>query len=113
AGLAHGELLADAFAREARHLGLDPPLHEAVVARADRRVLAPPLRHETDLAGLAIGARADGDALVVQRRRGDPPSLTDVADAIGVGDAHAGEEHLVELGLAGDLAQGAHLDARV
>ena len=56
---------------------------------------------------------ADGDALVHQRGLGDPPALADLAEAVGVGDADVGEEDLVELGLAGDLAQRPHLDAGV
>ena len=40
-----------------------------------------------------------------------PPAVADVAEPLGVGDAHVGEVHLVELGLAGHLAQRPHLDA--
>src|SRR5262249_59752818 len=39
------------------------------------------------------------------------PAVTDIADAIGVGDARVRQVHLVELGLAGDLPQRAYLDA--
>ena len=42
---------------------------------------------------------------------GDPPALADVADAVGVGHPHLGQVDLVELGLAGHLAQRPHLDA--
>ena len=41
----------------------------------------------------------------------DPPAVVDLADAVRVGDARAVEEDLVELDLAGDLAQRSHLDA--
>ena len=34
-----------------------------------------------------------------------PPALADRAEPVGVGDPHVGQEDLVELGLAGDLAQ--------
>ena len=40
------------------------------------------------------------------------PALVHRADEPVVGDEHVAEEHLVELGLAGDLAQRPHLDAR-
>jgi hypothetical protein len=40
----------------------------------------------------------------------DPPALALAADAGRVGHAHVGEEDLVELGLAGDLEERAHLD---
>ena len=39
------------------------------------------------------------------------PSPT-CAEPVRVGDPHVGQEHLVELGLAGDLAQRPDLDAR-
>ena len=57
-------------------------------------------------------AAADGGALVHQRGHGHPPALADVADAVGVGHPHLGQVDLVELGLAGHLAQRPHLDAR-
>ena len=41
-----------------------------------------------------------------------PPALAHLADPIGVGHPHLGEVHLVELGLAGHLAQRPHLHAR-
>ena len=56
---------------------------------------------------------ADGDPLVAERRVGDLPALADLAEPVGVGDPHVGQEDLVELGLAGDLAQRPDLDARV
>ena len=55
---------------------------------------------------------ADGHPLVHQRREHDPPAVADVAEPLGVGDPDVGEVHLVELGLAGDLVQRPHLDAR-
>ena len=67
----------------------------------------------------AIGPRAlghDGAAdrhpLVHERGQGDPPAVARRAEALAVGDADVGEVHLVELGLAGHLAQRPHLDAR-
>ena len=68
-----------------------------------------------DRAGAGAGhadPAADRRALVRQRRHRHPPALADVTDPVGVGDAHVGEVHLVELGLAGDLAQRSDLDAR-
>jgi len=72
----------------------------------------PQPRHHADHAALAgDGVAADGDPLVHQRGGGHPPALADLAEPVLVGDAHVGEEHLVELGLAGDLPQRPHLDA--
>ena len=45
---------------------------------------------------------------VVER---DAPAVADRAEPLRVRDAHVGEVHLVELGVAGELAQRAHLDA--
>ena len=55
---------------------------------------------------------ADGHPLVHQGGRGHPPPGADGVEALAVGDADVGEEDLVELGVTGDLAQGADLDAR-
>src|SRR5262249_56901683 len=51
------------------------------------------------------GARADGDSLVHERGDGDPPPVAHAAEATGVGHGHVGEVHLVELGVAAELAQ--------
>ena len=55
---------------------------------------------------------ADRHALVHQRRERDAPAFADVAEPFAVGDAHVGDVHLVELGLAGRLHERPHLDAR-
>ena len=59
----------------------------------------------------AAAAPADRRALVHERRERDGPALVDVAEPVVVGNAHVGEEHLVERRAAGHLAQRAHLDA--
>ena len=51
--------------------------------------------------------------LAGQRRVGDLPALTDLADAVLVGNDRPVEEHLVELDLAADVAQRPHLHARL
>ncbi len=60
---------------------------------------------------LAASAAADAGALVHQRGHRHAPALADIADAVGVGDADLGHVDLVELGLAGDLAQRPDLDS--
>ncbi len=79
---------------------------------AQLRVLAPGAGGEADGAGLPRhrGGVADGHPLVHQRRVGDLPACPDLAQPAGVGYRHVGEEDLVELGLAGELAQRADLD---
>ena len=47
-----------------------------------------------------------------ERRHRDLPAAADLAEEVLRGDAHVGEEDLVELRLARDLAQRPHLDAR-
>ena len=56
---------------------------------------------------------ADRHALVHQRRERHPPAVAGPAQHLLVRDAGVGEEHLVELGLPGHLAQRADLDRRV
>ena len=51
-------------------------------------------------------------ALVGERRERHAPALVDLADHVGRGHAHVLEEDLVELGLAGDLAERPDGDAR-
>ncbi len=53
----------------------------------------------------------DRHPLVHERRERHPPPVARIAESLGVGDAHVGEVHLVELGFAGHLAQRTHLDA--
>jgi hypothetical protein len=75
-------------------------------------VLAPQARHRRDHATLTrYHTATDGDPLVHQCGLGDPPALADIAEAQAVRDPHVGEEDLVELSLAGELAQRAHLHA--
>src|SRR3546814_19499708 len=54
---------------------------------------------------------AHGRPLVGERGLQDPPPGVQLAEAVAVGDPGAGEEHLVEAGVAGSLAKGAHPDA--
>ena len=49
--------------------------------------------------------------LVGERGVGHRPAVAEAADEVVVGDEDPVEEHLVELGLVGDLSKGAHLDA--
>ena len=100
---------------EAGHLGLHPQRHQAF-ALGGGLVRPSPSRCAAPRGwGPSCAPRtpaADGDALVHQRGHGHPPPGAHGVEALRVGDADVGEEHLVELGVAGDLAQGAHLDAR-
>ena len=103
--------------REPQGLGVDPQLHQLV---AEHRVLvgalaprgARPRRWGRCPAGRVPPPAADGGALVHQRGHRHPPAVAHVADAVGVGDADVGQVDLVELRLAGDLAQRPDLDAR-
>ena len=56
------------------------------------------------------GYAGDGVALVGQRGAGAAPPVANLTDPILVGDAHVGEEHLVELSRPRHLAQGPDLD---
>ena len=67
-------------------------------------------RDEAD--ATAAAARADRRPFVHQRRQGDGPAVVDVAEAVVVGHPYLVEEHLVEAGAAGHLAQRADLHAR-
>ena len=114
-GLSGGELLAQAFRREAGRFGGHPEPHEFVVLprRAQLGSRAPLLGDDPDHAGLAgRRAAADGHPLVHERGLRDPPAFADRAEALRVRDADLGQEDLVELGLTGDLAQRPDLDAR-
>ncbi len=57
--------------------------------------------------------REAGAALVRERGVGDRPPTVELADEMVCRHEHIVEEHLVELGLAGDLPQRAHLDTRL
>ena len=74
--------------------------------------VAPHLDQRGDRArALRRDRAADRDPLVHQRGQRDPPAVAGLAEQLGVGDAGVGEEDLVELGLAGHLAQRPDLDA--
>ena len=80
--------------------------------RAQLRLVPPGPRDRGDHAALARHrVAADRDPLVHQRRHRHGPALADVADPVGVRDPGVGDEHLVELGVAGDLPQRPDLDA--
>ena len=88
--------------------------------RHDRRRAAPGCRRRAPgraPSAQSIGrlareaAAADRHPLVHQGGERDPPAVADVADAVRVRDADVGEVDLVELGLAGHLAQRSHVDA--
>ena len=108
------ELLPQPRPGQPGHLGVRPQPDQPVVQarRACLRVLPPGGRGQADHAALPRQRpAADGDPLVHQRGLRDPPAFADAADPVGLGDRGVGEEHLVELGLAGELAQRADLDA--
>ena len=96
---------------------LNAQLHQAV---AEGRALVDPaplglVDHGVEAAPRAA-ARADGAqglAFEGEHGAGDPPPVVDLAEDVGHGHAHAVEEDLVEVGLAGELAQRAHRDAGV
>ena len=69
-------------------------------------------RDRARAAGRRTRAATDRRALVHQRGHGHPPAVAHATDAVGVGHADVGEVDLVELGLAGHLAQRTDLDAR-
>ena len=60
--------------------------------------------------GHAAVAATDADAFVAERGARDRPPVVDGTDDVVVGHEHVGEEHFVEVGAAGDLAQRPHLD---
>ena len=59
----------------------------------------------------ATAATAYAGALLGQAGPGDLPALARAADHVGRGDPHLVEEHLVEVGRAGHLAQWSYVDA--
>ena len=81
-------------------------------ARSVRRSTSTCERDErVGIAGDPVTA-PDHRRLVGERRAHDRPSAVHLADDVPVGNTDVGEEHLVELGGAVDLAQRPHLDAR-
>ena len=75
------------------------------------RMLAPGASNGSDHAALARGhIAADRHALVHERGTGDGPATALSAEPVGIRDARVREEHLVELGIAGELAQRSDLD---
>ena len=84
--------------------------HERVVVEPEVPAISIDAGQQADAAA-AAAAGADRRPLVHQRRERDGPAVVDVAEAVGVGDPHLVEEHLVEAGAAGHLAQRPHLDA--
>ena len=60
----------------------------------------------------AARRQADRQPLVHQGGERGLPALAHLAQALAVGDAHVGEEHLVEVGAARHLLDRPHLDAR-
>ena len=113
-GLPTDAQLPGADVGEPEHLGADPEGHQLVLAGGV--VVAPRLPGLDGLADEPGALRghpaADGDPLVHEGGEHDPPAVARLAEALGVGDARVGEVHLVELGLAGDLVERPHLDAR-
>src|SRR2546429_3815200 len=80
--------------------------------RTQFRPLPPFARDDADHPRLAgRGSAADRDPLVHQRGTGDPPAVADRPEPVRVRDPYVGQEHLVELGLAGDLPQRPYLHA--
>src|SRR6185437_16574860 len=109
-----GELLAEPLPREPGHLGTRPQPQQPVVQamRTPLWMVAPGRRGKADHAALARQLeRAERDPLVHQRRGRYLPALADFPDPVAVWYRHAGQEHLIELGLAGRLPQRPDLDA--
>src|SRR5919204_93330 len=104
-----------AVAREPDREQLDADLAEAlshVGVRAGGLVARDRLREAPLAVAEALRAEPDRQALEHERRERRAPAAVDrAADRVGV-QAHVVEEHLVELRLAGDLAQAANGDAR-
>ena len=99
------------------HLGLDVAAARAAGAVDGSRVPpAPRTRSITSFGGRAAAPQRalarQRHPLVAERDLGEPPPVVLVADDVGGGHAHVGEEHLVELVRAGHLHDRAHLDAR-
>ncbi len=87
-----------------------PPGIGSVAASPARRPSMPPLGPGYREARVRT-ARADAGALEVERRLRDRPAVALAADQIGGVTDRVVEEHLVEHGLAGHLAQRADRDA--
>ncbi len=118
-GVAGLAVLAGPHVGEASDLGLHPQAHQLVLVGVAATVIGqvlPDLHRSRDrtratLGRAAAGAGTDRVALVHQGGERRPPALALGADAVGVGHSDVGHVDLVELGLAGDLAQRPHLDA--
>ena len=76
-------------------------------------MLAPRRGDDADHSSLTTGGLADRHPLDVEGGVGDPPPVADRADPLTVRNPDVGEKDLVELGLAGDLAQRPDFDAGV
>ena len=102
-----------AVVRVAQRLHLDPLARDPVALELIGAAVAGE-RHE--LANLHLERRlereAERSALVEERRHRDLPAAADLAEEVLDGHPNVGEEDLVELGLARDLAQRADLHAR-
>ena len=98
--------------RVAQRLQLDPLLRDRVALQRRGAAVAGQLDQLPDhhLERSREG-EAERAALVQQRRHRDLPAAADLADHVLDGHLDAGEEDLVELRLAGDLAERPHLDA--
>ncbi len=89
-------------------LGRDALAHAAVAVAVLARVGDEAADRNVERGGEREAERA---ALVQQRRHGDLPALALLAEAVRDRHLDVAKEDLVELRLAGDLAQRAHLDA--
>ena len=115
--LALGERRQRAVARQLQALLLDVPVGDlaAHLLVPDRRPVlevgvARQLHQLVDIE--AARRQADRQPLVHQGGERGLPALAHLAQALAVGNAHVGEEHLVEVGAARHLLDRPHLDAR-
>jgi len=113
----HAEQLVEgALAGHAEDLGAEvdasqvlpqqPVASRAALARQREQVIARLLQENLH------AHHVEDAALVLQRRDRDLPAAVQLAEQVLARHAHGVEEHLVELGLAGHLAERAHRDAR-
>ena len=115
--LALGERRQGAVARQLQPLLLDVPVGDlaAHLLVLDRRSVLEVgvARQFHQLVDIEAARRqADRQPLVHQGGERRLPALAHLAQALAVGDAHVGEEHLVEVGAARHLLDRPHLDAR-
>ena len=114
------ELRDRARAREPEALGVDPELRELLPRERVPREHAAALLHLPRQLEQAVErdpephleAEAQRQALVHERRDADLPALVDAPEDLRLVDAHVVEEDLVELGIARDLPERLHRDAR-